>query len=103
MGVRGIARDLAAAGLGTLKPLADVYRMASLEPVAGDDPAPDVRTDDPEGCPAFFAQAVSGVTNGASPEWMQRQAQGDRPEADLDAGRHHQFRVDRPRPAAPRL
>ncbi|HLZ78426.1 MAG TPA: phenylalanine--tRNA ligase subunit beta [Sphingomonas sp.] len=70
MGVRGIARDLAAAGLGTLKPLADVYRMASLEPIAGDDPAPDVRTDDPEGCPAFFAQAVSGVTNSASPDWM---------------------------------
>ncbi|WP_019834125.1 phenylalanine--tRNA ligase subunit beta [Sphingomonas sp. PR090111-T3T-6A] len=70
MGVRGIARDLAAAGLGTLKPLADVYRMESLMPVAGDDPAPDVRTDDTAGCPAFFAQSVSGVTNGDSPEWM---------------------------------
>ncbi|HEY0271163.1 MAG TPA: phenylalanine--tRNA ligase subunit beta, partial [Sphingomonas sp.] len=70
MGVRGIARDLAAFGLGTLKPLAEVYRMASLAPVAGDDPAPDVRTDDPDGCPAFFAQAVSGLTNGASPGWM---------------------------------
>lgn len=70
MGVRGIARDLAAAGLGTLKPLADVYRMAALAPVAGDDPAPAVGTDDPEGCPAFFAQAVSGVANGASPKWM---------------------------------
>lgn len=70
MGVRGIARDLAAAGLGTLRPLAEVYRMASLEPVAGSDPAPAVATLDPEGCPAFFAQAVSGVTNGASPAWM---------------------------------
>ena len=44
--------------------------MASLEPVAGDDPAPEVRTDDPSGCPAFYAQAVSGLTNGASPLWM---------------------------------
>jgi phenylalanyl-tRNA synthetase beta chain len=70
MGVRGIARDLAAAGLGSLKPLADVYRMASLDPIAGDDPAPDVRTDDPDACPAFYAQAVSGVINGASPAWM---------------------------------
>jgi phenylalanyl-tRNA synthetase beta chain len=70
MGVRGIARDLAAAGLGTLKPLAEVYRMTVLEPVAGEGPGPDVRTDDPEGCPAFFAQAVSGVTNGAAPKWM---------------------------------
>ncbi|MEO8618364.1 MAG: phenylalanine--tRNA ligase subunit beta [Sphingomicrobium sp.] len=69
MGVRGIARDLAAAGLGTLKPLSDVYRMASAP--SGDGAGPDVRTDDPEGCPAFYAQAVSGVTNGASPDWMQ--------------------------------
>ena len=70
MGVRGIARDLAAAGLGALRPLAEVYRMTALAPVAGTDPAPLVRTDDPEGCPAFFAQAVSGITNGTSPEWM---------------------------------
>ena len=65
LGVRGIARDLAAFGLGTLKPLA-------VEPVSGEGPGPDVRTDDPEGCPAFFAQGVSGVTNGAAPEWMAR-------------------------------
>jgi phenylalanyl-tRNA synthetase beta chain len=70
MGVRGIARDLAAAGLGTLRPLAEVYRMDALAPVDGPDPAPSARTDDPDGCPAFYAQAVSGVTNGASPEWM---------------------------------
>jgi phenylalanyl-tRNA synthetase beta chain len=70
MGVRGIARDLAAAGLGTLKPLAEVYRMTSLDPIAGEGAGPDVRTDDPEGCPAFYAQAVSSVTNGAAPKWM---------------------------------
>ena len=70
MGVRGIARDLAAAGMGTLIPLADVYRMA--KPVEGVGPGPDVRTDDAAGCPAFFAQAVSGVTNGAAPEWMRK-------------------------------
>ena len=72
MGVRGIARDLAAAGLGTLRPLAQVYRMDVLAPVEGSGPAPDVRTDDPEGCPAFFAQAVSGVSNGESPGWMRQ-------------------------------
>ena len=72
MGVRGIARDLAAAGLGTLTPLAQVYRMAALTPIPGNAPAPDVRTQDAAGCPAFFAQAVSGVANGASPEWMRR-------------------------------
>jgi phenylalanyl-tRNA synthetase beta chain len=72
MGVRGIARDLAAAGLGTLKPLATVYRADAIVPVAGDGPAPDVRTDDPEGCPAFYAQGVASVTNKAAPEWMRR-------------------------------
>ena len=72
MGVRGIARDLAAAGLGALKPLATAYRMTSTDPVVGTDPAPEVRTEDREGCPAFYAQAVSGVTNGASPPWMSR-------------------------------
>jgi phenylalanyl-tRNA synthetase beta chain len=63
MGVRGIARDLAAAGIGTLKPL-------DATPVAGEGPGPDVRTDDPAGCPAFYGQSVSGVTNGTSPDWM---------------------------------
>lgn len=70
MGVRGIARDLAAAGLGTLRPLSDVYRIDFAAPVEGSEAAPLVRTDDPEGCPAFYAQSVSGVNNGQSPEWM---------------------------------
>nr|WP_294851309.1 phenylalanine--tRNA ligase subunit beta [uncultured Sphingomonas sp.] len=70
MGVRGIARDLAAAGMGTLKPLGDVYRMGEIAPVAGDEPGPDVRTDDPEGCPAFYGQEVRGLTNGTAPKWM---------------------------------
>ena len=72
MGVRGIARDLAAAELGTLRPLAEVYRSAGREPLALSGAAPDVRTDDPEGCPAFYAQAVSGLTNPASPLWLQQ-------------------------------
>ena len=67
MGVRGIARDLAAAGLGTLKPL-----DTAPTPVAQTGPGPDVRIDDPAGCPAFYAQAVTAVANGASPDWMHR-------------------------------
>jgi len=70
MGVRGIARDLAAAGLGTLRPLTDVYKIDLSAPVEGSDTAPNVRTDDEAGCPAFFAQSVSGVRNGDAPEWM---------------------------------
>lgn len=65
MGVYGIARDLAAAGLGTLKPIA-------VQAVPGSFPCPlPIRTDDPEGCPAFFGRAIRGVKNGASPQWMQ--------------------------------
>jgi phenylalanyl-tRNA synthetase beta chain len=70
MGVRGIARDLAAAGLGTLRPLNEVYRINLDTPNEGSGPAPIVRTDDSAGCPAFYAQAVSGVRNGDAPEWM---------------------------------
>ncbi len=65
MGVRGIARDLAAAGLGTLTPL-------TFDTFTSEGAGPDVRTDDTAGCPAFFAQTVTGVTNGESPEWMRR-------------------------------
>lgn len=74
MGVRGIARDLAAAGLGTLKPL-------DATPIATTGAGPEVRIEAPEGCPAYFGQSVSGVTNGAAPEWMQRRlkAIGQRP------------------------
>ncbi len=66
MGVYGIARDLAAAGLGTLKPIA----VPSFDESAGD--APDIAIDDAGGCPAFFARIVRGVTNGASPDWLQQ-------------------------------
>lgn len=65
MGVYGIARDLAAAGLGTLKPV-----PAKATP--GSFPCPtEIRTDDPDGCPAFYGRVIRGVKNGPSPEWMQ--------------------------------
>ena len=75
MGVHGIARDLAAAGLGTLKPV-------GLGPAAGSGRAGggakpnsaqaelvearvpsfaspvEIRTDDPEGCPAFYGRVI---------------------------------------------
>ena len=75
MGVRGIARDLAAAGLGTLKPL----HLPTI-PGQGDCPI-EIRIDDPEGCPAFFGRVVKGVVNGDSPEWMRKRllSVGQRP------------------------
>jgi len=75
MGVRGIARDLAAAGIGELKALA-------VPEIEGSFPCPvPVKIDDPDGCPAFYGRAIKGVKNIASPEWMQRRlkAAGQRP------------------------
>jgi len=75
MGVRGIARDLAAAGLGTLKPL-------DVPAIAGSFDCPvEIGTEDPEGCPAFFGRTVRGITNGASPDWLKQRLKsaGQRP------------------------
>ncbi len=89
MGVRGIARDLAAAGLGRLLPPpfrgegrgegALNHSQADSPPSqpsplkgGGLYPCPiQIRTDDPEGCPAFYGRVIKGVTNGVSPDWMQ--------------------------------
>jgi phenylalanyl-tRNA synthetase beta chain len=75
MGVYGIARDLAAKGLGTLKPIAlPAFSAAGACPV-------EIRTDDAQGCPAFYGRVVKGVTNGASPDWLQARLKsaGQRP------------------------
>ena len=75
MGVHGIARDLAAAGLGQLKLLDVPVTDGSF------DNDIDIRIEDPEGCPAFYGRMVRGVTNRASPDWMQQRlkAAGQRP------------------------
>jgi phenylalanyl-tRNA synthetase beta chain len=75
MGVHGIARDLAAAGLGTLKPL-------NIPRIEGRFACPiEIRSDDKEGCPAFYGRAIRGIRNGPSPDWLQRRlkAVGQRP------------------------
>ncbi|MDD9876796.1 MAG: phenylalanine--tRNA ligase subunit beta [Magnetovibrio sp.] len=69
LGVRGIARDLAAAGVGTLKPL-------DAAPVTGAFKSPiEVHLDFPEdkqdACPYFIGRMIRGVTNGPSPAWLQ--------------------------------
>jgi len=66
LGVAGIARDLAAAGLGTLT-------TPAIEPVAGAYPSPiGVRLDAPEMCPVFAGRTIRGVKNGPSPDWLKR-------------------------------
>ncbi|MDR1826770.1 MAG: phenylalanine--tRNA ligase subunit beta [Methylobacteriaceae bacterium] len=68
--IYGIARDLAAAGLGRLKPL-------HIKSIAGEGKPPvnvtlEFAPEDARLCPAFALRLVSGVNNGPSPDWMQR-------------------------------
>lgn len=69
-GVRGIARDLAAAGLGRLK----TFEPRRI-PGGYDSPVSvDLRfaAGDLVACPVFHGRYVRGVKNGPAPEWMQR-------------------------------
>ncbi|MDO8802608.1 phenylalanine--tRNA ligase subunit beta [Phenylobacterium sp.] len=64
LGVVGIARDLAAAGLGDLKDIA-------IAPVPGSFANPiEIRLPAPEACPAFSGRLIRGVKNGPSPAWL---------------------------------
>lgn len=68
LGVAGIARDLAARGLGTL--IAD-----PVETISGSFDCPigvtiDKNVQD-KGCPAFYGRLIKGVKNGPSPQWLQ--------------------------------
>jgi phenylalanyl-tRNA synthetase beta chain len=73
LGIHGIARDLAARGLGTLKPVV-------ATPVAGKFPTPiGVKIDaelKAKGCPHFAGRLIRGVKNGPSPDWMQGRLKG---------------------------
>src|SRR5690606_15889257 len=69
LGVRGVARDLAASGLGRLKP-------AALASVAGSYDSPlawrrDLPPDRGRACPLVVGRHFRGVTNGPSPKWLQ--------------------------------
>ncbi len=69
LGVHGVARDLAARGLGTLKPLVE-------KTVPGSFPCPvsvtiDADTQGETGCHVFAGRLIRGVSNGPSPQWLQ--------------------------------
>lgn len=96
-GIRGIARDLAAKGLGTLKPLgADKVTGAFRSPIG-------VRFEFPAGeeeaCPLFVGRLIRGVRNGPSPKWLQDRllAVGLRPISALVDITNY-FTLDRNRP-----
>jgi phenylalanyl-tRNA synthetase beta chain len=67
LGVQGIARDLAARGLGTLKP-------RPVDPVPASfvaDTKVVIDADTLDGCPLFCGRIIRGVKNGPSPQWLQ--------------------------------
>ena len=65
-GVNGIARDLAAADMGT-------FNDRTVKPVRGEFPCPvNVTIEAPELCPAFGLRLVRGVKNVSSPAWLQQ-------------------------------
>jgi len=66
LGVRGIARDLAARGLGTLIDM-------PLVPTPGTFPCPltvRIDADTLDACPVFYGRLIRGVKNGPSPDWL---------------------------------
>lgn len=65
-GVRGIARDLAAGGLGTLRELP----QPAITAEGGNTVT--INVEDDSGCAAFAGRLIRGVKNGPSPEWLQR-------------------------------
>ena len=95
LGIYGIARDLAAKGLGKLKPL-------NAKPVAGTFDSPikvSLDFEDTKPCPVFVGRYFKGVKNGPSPEWLQRRlkAIGVRPISTLvDITNYITFAYGRP-------
>ncbi|HEY2540471.1 MAG TPA: phenylalanine--tRNA ligase subunit beta, partial [Stellaceae bacterium] len=66
LGVRGIARDLAARGLGRMKPL-------DKSPVVGRFSSPiGIAIEDRNACPLFLGRHLRGLKNGQSPDWLRR-------------------------------
>ena len=70
LGIRGIARDLAAAGLGTLKPAPDP-QVTTTGPAAKAVHL-SFAPDNADACPHFMVRIIRGVSNGPSPDWLQR-------------------------------
>ncbi|PTW51524.1 phenylalanine--tRNA ligase subunit beta [Rhodovulum kholense] len=96
LGIHGVARDLAARGVGRLKPV-------EVTPVAGSFPCPVSVTIDPEtqerACPVFYGRAIRGVKNGPSPKWLQQRlkAIGLRPiSALVDITNYFTYDMNRP-------
>lgn len=96
LGVHGIARDLAARGLGTLKALATPAINGQFDSPIRVEIDPALKN---KGCPHFAGRLIRGVKNGPSPEWLQQRlkAIGLRPISTLvDITNYFTFGLNRP-------
>ena len=92
LAVRGIARDLAAAGLGTLKPWAPAAVHGPFSPIAW-------KNEYTSGCPWILGRSILRVKNGPSPDWLARRltAIGLRPiNALVDVTNYFAYDLGRP-------
>jgi len=69
-GVRGIARDLVAAGLGNLKALDEGAVKGAFDSKIK--VHFDFEKGDADACPLFIGRTIKGVKNGPSPDWLQK-------------------------------
>ena len=95
LGVRGVARDLAAAGYGSLKPLDFSSEEGSFDSAI----TWAVETDDAAACPIVTGRMFRGIENKPSPAWMQQRltAIGQRPiDVLVDITNYVMFDIGRP-------
>lgn len=80
-GVRGVARDLAAAGIGKLKPEPKLKHQVEGDYESPVDILLEFTPETADACPVFAGRYVRGVKNGPAPAWMQQRlkAAGLRP------------------------
>ena len=93
LGVRGIARDLAAAGVGELIPLDETLVSGRFKSPIG------IELADLKACPLFLGRHIRGLKNGPSPDWLKRRLEsiGLRPiSALVDITNFFTFDLNRP-------
>ena len=95
LGVRGIARDLAAAGSGTLKK----FKTEKLVQKNKQKVSIKIIKEKNQGCTSFGSCLITGVKNTESPEWLKKKiiSLGQKPiSAIVDITNHVMFDLNRP-------
>ena len=95
LGVRGIARDLSAAGAGTLK----INKKSNLKYRGNQNINVTIKKEKAQGCTIFGSCLIKGVTNKESPKWLKDKilSLGQKPiSAIVDITNYVMFDLNRP-------